>query len=235
MDMDMDMDHHCRWSDIVDRCWKNGNDEATFCLQDRTLKRSSDNFASKIQNVQWSDNVGSSDHDRKIALSELRPPLSSMFLLHVHAAGPCFMSMLHVNAACPGSKSMLHIHASCLLSILMLYICSCCTSIRHVRVYATCPCLCCMFMSMPHVHICASCPSCMSMLHVPCCMSMLHVHAHLHAACPGSMSMLHVHVHAACPNCKSMLHVHAAYSCSLLLPVLFCLSSSAWPVLPVLF
>ncbi len=78
-----------RWSNIVDRCWKNGNDEATFCLQDRTLKRWSDiiaskclilkrssyNFASKIQNVRRSDNVESSDHDRKIALSELRPPL----------------------------------------------------------------------------------------------------------------------------------------------------------------
>jgi hypothetical protein len=51
-----------RWSDII----------ASKCL---ILKRSSDNFASKIQNVQWSDNARSSDHDRKIALSELRPPL----------------------------------------------------------------------------------------------------------------------------------------------------------------
>ncbi len=38
---------HGRWSDIVDRCWKNGNNEATFCLQDRTLKRWSDIIASK--------------------------------------------------------------------------------------------------------------------------------------------------------------------------------------------
>jgi hypothetical protein len=51
-----------QWSDII----------ASKCL---ILKRSSDNFASKIQNVRWSDNVGSSDHDRKIALSELCPPL----------------------------------------------------------------------------------------------------------------------------------------------------------------
>ncbi len=51
-----------RWSDII----------ASKCL---ILKRSSDNFASKIQNVRWSDKVGSSDHDRKIVLSELRPPL----------------------------------------------------------------------------------------------------------------------------------------------------------------
>ncbi len=50
------------WSDII----------ASKCL---ILKQSSDNFASKIQNVRWSDNVGSSDHDRKIVLSELRPPL----------------------------------------------------------------------------------------------------------------------------------------------------------------
>ncbi len=80
---------HCRWSDIVDRCWKNGNDKAIICLQDRKLKlwsdiiaskclilkRSSDNVASKIQNVRWSDNDRSSDHDWKIALSELRTPL----------------------------------------------------------------------------------------------------------------------------------------------------------------
>ncbi len=91
-----DMDHHCRWSDIVDKSWKNENDEATFCLQDRTLKRwsdiiaskclilkrSSNNFASKIQNVRWSNNVGSSDHDRKIALSELRPPLLNTKWVH---------------------------------------------------------------------------------------------------------------------------------------------------------
>jgi hypothetical protein len=47
MDRDKDRNHHCRWSDFVDRCWKNENDEAIICLQDRKLKQWSDIIASK--------------------------------------------------------------------------------------------------------------------------------------------------------------------------------------------
>jgi hypothetical protein len=91
-----------------------------------------------------------------------------MFMLHVHAACPCFsypccVPMQHVCAACPCFISMLHAHATC---------------------------LCCMFML--YIHAARSCN--MSVLHVhaacPCCMSMLYVHAayqRLHAAFPCFM------------------------------------------------
>jgi hypothetical protein len=142
-------------------------------------------------------------------------PLLRGSMLHVHAAGPCFM-FIHC-------LLLLHVHAACLCCMSLLNISPCCGSIIHVHsafffqfctyLHAACPS--CMSMSMPHIlaayscfmstlHVLAECSCFMSMRLVqaalPCCMSLLHV-LHIPAACSCCMSMLHVHthIHAACP------------------------------------
>ncbi len=102
------------------------------------------------------------------------------------------------------------------------------------HVNATCPCphLCCMAMSMPHVHVPAACSRTYrmfwSMLHVnvvcpcPCCISIspfcvlccIYVHAgstccmsmpHIPAFCLWYFSMLHGDAACPCPCCISIL------------------------------
>jgi hypothetical protein len=81
-----------------------------------------------------------------------------MYLLFVHASGPCYLPVLHVHAARSCCVSVLHVHAACPGCMCMRHVhnaCAWCMSMLHVL--AACP----FCMSLLHAHANAACSSCM--------------------------------------------------------------------------
>ncbi len=195
------------------------------------------------------------------------PCRMSILHIYVHAACPCITFMLHIHTACSYCVSMLNVHTvyTCCMSLLHgLAACPRCMSKLHVNAASPC--------CLSLVHVRATCTCFMSMLYFriactwqcyPCSISMLYVRASclVHAAChvisyqsfPGSpvlsaltwqprravlswLSFPGILVQAIsfCLSCSAFLVLPVLSACPVL-PVLFCLSCSASPVLPVMF
>jgi hypothetical protein len=113
----------------------------------------------------------------------------SMLMLHVIVHAAC-----HVHDVCSYpcciSMSVLHVHVNSATCPNLHAAFPCCMFM--LQVHSTCPCQCCMYMSMLQQVIArAARPyQCCSMFRSPCCMSMVHVHAifllHAHALCSCS-------------------------------------------------